>query len=323
MIKNRGIIQAPTLVPQYRHDTFVIVSIVLLVAISLIVLLVSLTAYKTKIKSVTLNENRFLTTEWHLLQELKVQTDKQLREKDSEIAELQERYRVLKTQNPSSSLLTDVQTALKEAISQRDTLLSTKLVSVPETVIANQVASASQSIRKTETDSTVSGDTATSMDTPSPLTGIFALRIKELEGQLVESHKALEASKLASAEQTSSVPKPAPISVSLPPTDLKTTQTPVDAKMIAAASTEATRKVIGILESKRKDLEKEPAPLIEDIKTRSLLRAIVSTAAVKKEYPTLLESLDRYFEVFKNQARVDGLKDAYNSAIDALKPAAE
>jgi len=56
-----------------------------------------------------------------------------------------------------------------------------------------------------------------------------------------------------------------------------------------------------------------------DIKTRSLVRAIVSSSAVSATYPDLLQSLDHYFEVYGQQERLRGQLDAYAAIMESVK----
>lgn len=63
----------------------------------------------------------------------------------------------------------------------------------------------------------------------------------------------------------------------------------------------------------------DPALSLEDIKTRSLLRAIVRTPAIRSEYPSLAAALDRYFELYGAAERRKGEAVAYDEAIAAMK----
>src|SRR6056297_67440 len=91
--------------PQRNIDIHPIISNLVLLVFAAVFLWFTISAYEARIKAVSMQENRFLTTEWHLLQELKVQTDQQLLEKDQEIAKLRQQYLKLAQSNASSTEL--------------------------------------------------------------------------------------------------------------------------------------------------------------------------------------------------------------------------
>ncbi len=77
--------------------------------------------------------------------------------------------------------------------------------------------------------------------------------------------------------------------------------------------------ILDLVEQKKADIAREPPPKIEDIKTRSLLRAIVSSPEIRNEYPGLLEDLDRYFTVYGRQEWLTGQKDAFRFMAETIK----
>ena len=254
--------------------------------------------YQKKIQNVTLAENRFLTTEWHLLQELKAQTDQQLRDKDLEISRLRSEYRKLKQEERTPDRMLELEAELKKAEAERAAILSSRLSAIvtPPPVTPSAITpsvATGLSLRDPDTQRT----SVAALDTAAPakpVTELLGQRIQELEIQVAAQKLRTE-----TAEKK-----------------LKDYIQDTERRRNAATSADS---MIELLEQKKKELEQEPPPKIEDIKTRSLLRAIVSSPAIRQEYPDLLESLDRYFEVYGRQEWITGKKDAYQFTIDSLK----
>jgi len=71
-----------------KRDLFPVVSSLALTLVLAGVLSVAFFNYRNRMQDIVLSENRYLTAEWRLLQELKAQTDAELREKDQQINEL-------------------------------------------------------------------------------------------------------------------------------------------------------------------------------------------------------------------------------------------
>ena len=71
-----------------RRKAFFILPNILLLLLAFVAILAARHLYNERIHALSLKENRFITTEWYLLQTLVNQTEQELREKDREIEAL-------------------------------------------------------------------------------------------------------------------------------------------------------------------------------------------------------------------------------------------
>jgi hypothetical protein len=82
--------------------------------------------FRRQAEIAALKDNRFLTTEWRLMRELKERTDQELRDKDREIDVLRQQYLRLKGSGSSADLLADIEAAMARAESERAAILSAR-----------------------------------------------------------------------------------------------------------------------------------------------------------------------------------------------------
>jgi len=264
----------PTKLNTKRHMFFrLLVPNILLAVLTAGLLFAAVAYFDTLSRTEIRGDNRFLTMEWQLLQELKAETDRQLSQKDREIHDLRARYALLKLQNLSPVELADLEEEIRKAEAERETLVS-KLFSTG----AGSTASG--------TPSSAGQPQAGGFDIVSAL---YRQRIRDLEG-------------LLAAKAASSAPVPAPA-------------------LIAAADTSAadtSAALRGFLERKIRELEQAPAPRFEDLKTRTLLRAIASAPAIRADYPDLLEKTDRYLESSAVLEQAKGRKEAFSEVLGEI-----
>jgi len=257
-----------------RHMFFrLLVPNILLAVLTAGLLFAAVAYFDTLSRTEIRGDNRFLTMEWQLLQELKAETDRQLSQKDREINDLRARYALLKLQNLSPVELAGLEEEIRKAEAERETLVS-KLFSTG----AGSTASG--------TPSSAGQPQAGGFDIVSAL---YRQRIRDLEG-------------LLAAKASSSAPVPAPA-------------------LIAAADTSAadmSSALRGFLERKIRELELATAPRFEDLKTRTLLRAIASAPAIRADYPDLLEKTDRYLESSAVLEQAKGKKEAFSEVLGEI-----
>ncbi len=287
----------PDFNPQRSSAVFTVASNLTLVLVSVGILFTSNYFYKTNIEANTVSENRFITMEWHLLQNLKTETDDQLSEKDREIAELKQKYKDSKLQNVSKELLAEMNAKLKKAEMERAAILTRNFASkiTPEPL---------SSIRSNE-NKTIASAFATET------TDLFSKRIEALEIQLQESlqnNQKMEA-ELARQIQINSLNH-------IIPTETSNKDIVDTSSTSKKAVYREILNILNILDQQK--LDETTQPPLEDIKTRALLRAIVRSPDIRSSYPTLSESLDRYFEFFAYQEQLKGKKNAYDEMIKAL-----
>lgn len=317
------------------NKSYLFLSYTILIVCTVALFGVAARVYQKTIHDVTLTSNRFLTTEWHLLQELKAKTDRQLRDKDIEISRLRAEYLDLKKREFPPDALYEIETKLRKAEEERAIILSLRLSTVaPAATIP--AAGNSSALSLTDAGNLVfpgfagdefgtglrgdgagmGGDRAEGddiayspgTDISAPITELLGKRIQTLEAEVaVHRLRADMAEKqIESYAQAAASGQPG-------------TPTPQQAAGGQGASTNTVRMVLDLLEQKKAEIAREPPPKIEDIKTRSLLRAIVSSPEIRNEYPGLLEALDRYFTVYGRQEWLTGQKDAYGFMVESIR----
>lgn len=258
-------------------DAYLLLSNTFIIACASIVLAVAFYIHQRDIGLATLDDNRFITTEWHLLQELKAQTDQLLRDKDSEIARLRANYHDSLSQDLSPSVLHEIETELKRAEEERAAILASRLSARPPTFVP---ATAGTHATESENPTHVA---------PTPLSVLIAESAAESLATEPQSSQSAVRSDSASATGE------------------------------RASSAEAFQKLTRLLNRKVGEIDAEPPPKIESIRTRSLLRALVSSPSIRAEYPELLDALDRSFEDYGRQEWLKGQKAAYVFTIETIK----
>lgn len=227
----------------------------------------------TKVK--ILVDNRFLTMEWQLLQELKAETDLQLSRKDRELDEMRVRYSLLKMQNMSPAEIGQLQQDILKAEKERET--------IQENLFSAGTANTS---------------IAPSADFSVPQTlgadlgsALYRKRIRDLEEQI-----AIITKNDAARDGANNV---SPVTHSV-------------------SSIDSTRELRLFLEQKIRELDQSATPQFEDLKTRTLLRAIASSPAIRADYPDLLEKTDLFLESYAKQEQLKGKKQAYSELLGEI-----
>lgn len=306
------------------NKSFLLLSYTILAVCTVVLFGVAARVYQKTIQDVTLTSNRFLTTEWHLLQELKVKTDRQLRDKDIEISRLRAEYLDLKKREFPPDALYEIETKLRKAEEERAVILSLRLATVspsPASPAASALDPSALSLTSPgnyvfpgfagdEFGTGVRGDGAkgddnaysAGTDISAPITELLGKRIQTLEAEVAVWRMRAEL-----AERQGEGYANAPTSTASMPAQ------------IPVIPDDSARMILDLVEQKKADIAREPPPKIEDIKTRSLLRAIVSSPEIRNEYPGLLEDLDRYFTVYGRQEWLTGQKDAFGFMAETIK----
>lgn len=257
--------------------------------------------YRTQLDLISSQENRFVTMEWELLQELKRQTDIQLLEKDREIADLRRQYRILMTQNASKQALQELELRISIAGSERDSIASRDPL---------PVGSATEKISFFTGKKDIISD-------PVQLTSLLAARIETLAAQLRERQvyaRTLQ-EQLSAAGMTPET---------LIPGEEKQWQ---ERERQAAAYRDLVSKSKKTFSSVQNDLELLLADEIarsrkpvDNLESWVLLRAIATSPAIRSEYPDLAVSMNRYLESFAEKEKATGRTEAYTQALDTLEP---
>ena len=280
-----------------KKDLFLIISIITLILISVVFLWLAMSYYQKRIKAISLSENRYLTTEWRLLHELKAQSDQKLLEKDKEIAELNRRYLELARGNASASELKQIEIQLQQAEDEREEILS------------NQVDAT------TEIDPEQKewiGDLLPS-ENRSAVTILLETQITLLEIKLNENRKYIrelenERTELMTKQEESTGEY------------IKTlTEKNTRIENLSAEMT-GLNKIIDdtLAELEQKAREEIDRPRMEDLNTLALIRALINEQEIRTDYPGLLEQLDRFIEVYGLQERQKGRREAYAKAAETL-----
>lgn len=271
-----------------KRDLFPVFSSLALTLVLAGVLSVAFFNYRNRMQDIVLSENRYLTAEWRLLQELKAQTDAELREKDKQILELNNRYLSLVRSHASASDLGKIEDQLQQVKRERQEIEARRLnpASTGTIVFENALLRGPQSA-----------------DSQSPLTGILQ---KDLETSRKEiENKAVRIEALGK--------------------EIMDLDAKIAAR--SRGSDQALseyRSRIEILAASLKERGTEQAgnaqlPL-EDLKTWALVRALVSSPEIRAKYPNLLDALDRYLSAYGAVERLKGRREAFSTAAAELQP---
>jgi hypothetical protein len=243
-------------------------------------------------QAAALNDNVFLTTEWRLLKELKDRTDRLLFDKDREIEELRKRYQTLQGQKAAPLLLEAIEAELAKAESERDAILSARLLpGSTAAAAANPVLVSAAPARLSD----------------SSLTALLRDKIRALEEELASGRR--DANAILKERDGLQLQLEASLAQPSAPTRPQESPARPDADAYLA-----------LLQKKRDELAgTAPALSLSDLRTRTLLRAIVRTPAIQAEYPSLSADLDRYFEVYGEVERHKAVRDSYEELIQDAK----
>lgn len=298
--------------PKRKEALLPIVSNLILFVFTAGVLWAAVAQYQERIREATLAENRFLTTEWQLLQEMKRETDQRLAEKDREIAALRREYERMRRGDQSQSDLSEIEARLRQAREERDRILS-RLMEGPLDLSppADQDARGEESVTAGQESptgsepplwSTLSSATAGR----SVIDDIVQRRIAALNDEL----EALQREQERTRREYEAVLE-------------QTVRRSEDSAERLNRAREAAAAAREELERRRREIEAGGHPSVDDLNTRALLRALVTVPAIRAEYPNLLESLDRYFEVYGLQKRLEGRREAYAEAEEVVEAVIE
>jgi len=270
-----------------RRDIFLIVSSALLALFTAGFLLAVLSIYQTRIQTISLRESRFIKTEWQLLQDLKAQTDRELLQKDQEIADLNRNYLSMVRNSGNEAQIENIQSMLQQARAQRETILARR-ESLSSAKPAQQ-----EGWLKTLPPSGGNGPV---------VTRLLQSRVTLLEGQLSESRRQTQ-------ELAGEV-----VALNAQNEEAQRSYQALVAQFGAAAQTLQD----GVAKARRKNTDPQP-PSIEELNTRVLVRAIVGSPEVRVKYPDLLKSLDDYLRDYALQERAAGRQEAYGAVGALLK----
>ncbi|GAB6089213.1 hypothetical protein [Spirochaeta dissipatitropha] len=272
--------------------------VIINIAVGLIILLFVYGAflyYDDSIEEATASEGRFIMTEWQLLRELKLDTDRQLLEKDREISELRQRYLQLSQREPAGSALEDLEQQLMIAEQEREAILQQR-IDVPAAIPPERDRSTDepagirteiprlQLVRDSELNS---------------FTRLLQTRIDTLQAQLDESQlyaEILEDDVRRSLAQISSL-EGVIRNVSELRERISLRTEPIAPESLSDAQEES-------------DLD-----LLE---TRLLVKALVRQPQFLREYPDLPERLDSYFTFLEESGRAEGQEEGYTEAMHEL-----
>lgn len=263
-----------------------LVSNILLLIVVVGVVWWGISIFQSQIRVGTLSESRFVTMEWNLLQQLKAQTDGQLIEKDREIAALRQRYADLLERGGTPADRERLEAEIQGAEEERRSIVQRRMdvAAVPGLTPGGPDASR-------EEDSAGATGTAPLTDSGSVLTRLLReqnqtlmTQLQELEDKITHSQEVAESVRRSVAQ----LPFSAEQGGQSPPSVVQ--QQPGDQQQ---STTELLR-------------------------TRTLLRAVVTKPEIRAEHPELLRELERYLQTLESRASIDGQGSAYRNASAAL-----
>ena len=269
---------------------------ILLVLFTVAVIFFAHHLYDKRIHALTLKENRFITTEWYLLQTLVNQTERELREKDREIEALRLRYSRLLRNNGSADLLERLEAEIEAALADRADILERRLQTsgdipaVPAAAIDTYTVAENASVGSRGHDA---------------LLITLRERMNELAAQLEAEQKQIEILK----REISTVPAASTIPRQTPAADyeerLETLRAGID-------------EVRSLIAERLMELEDGSDGAVEGLMAYQLVRALLSDPAIQVQYPALIADLDAYIEGMGLQEQHNGLRLGYATALDLI-----
>lgn len=293
-----------------QRNSVILISIIIgfLFIITAGFLLFAVSYYQDKINTVSMKESRFLTTEWHILQAIKAETDRQLKEKDQEIAALRRQYRDLVQKNADPRRLHELENQMQEAIKKREEIVAQGFEVNQEDIISTNAGTDIESEASEEV-KLKSVETQMAIRPSSALTELLKQEVKTLEEKLTASrskNKTLE-------EELSEV------RVNDVRTMVENRRRIDELANRLRQSEEAMKVAIEEMRRMEQDSQMAKSPPIEDLNTRALLQAIVNSPQIRTIYPDLGESVDRYLDTYALYHRMKGRKEASAEALEALE----
>jgi len=308
---------------------------------------------RKRAETATLKDNRFLTTEWRLMRELKARTDQELRDKDREIDALRLQYLRGKGSGSSADLLAEIEAAMARAESERAAILASRTNpeagGLPAASALPSLQPASATPATTATTATTAtpaapakgeggaagapgGDAVaeamTSPGSDNALAELLRRRIVSLEDALRRSQagsaaieRELAALRLDAARQASGVPSASSASATALAAPLQSPGPTIPSAQAAPwDAADAVAAILSALESERAGLADPETVLgLSDLKTRSIMRAIVRSPAIRSQYPDLFEALDRYLELVEKVGYLKGKQEALDEAMTEIR----
>ena len=287
--------------PLNNQNVFLLVSNGALVVFAVAFIWFSLAFYREKGSEISFSESYFVTTEWNLMQTLKLNTDRQLMNKEQEILGLRQRYLQL-LQNPESSQgAMELRNQLRRAEDERRDILSLRLAPPGQANPADLEA-----VIAAAPDMSAAAPRSPQSSSASMM---FQSRIEMLETQLADE-KALSS---AISDTLAALSKERELSSRAFMEELALRDATI-ARISAAGSSafDAIRRDSQNLEARRQAIEL-------DLNTKVLLRAIASSPEIRARYPDLLASLDRYFDQLALVERLRGRAETYAATSKALE----
>lgn len=285
--------------PRHAHDSFMVYSNVFLAVVTMALIGAAALGSRARLSSISLAENRFITTEWRLLQALKADTDRLLMEKDRQISDLRRRYYVLVQDPGAVSSLLEVESQLRQAEEERGAILSQRMdaLAKPAEAPASSAVAATRAVAATYASEALRA------------------RVVTLETQLAEQ-KSLVAALNARLSALDRASRQAAAEYAEALGVRNASLSALSARLAALeraadAAADGLRKRIGGLEA----LE---GLTVEELATKALVRALISSPNVRAQYPGLLDAFDRYLVSYGLIERRAGRDEAYGYGLHAF-----
>ena len=296
--------------PERSGTTMPVIANVILLVCTAGILWWALTTHREQQRVTAVEESRFITMEWNLLQELKAQTDQQLMDKDREITALRRRYAALQRAGASAAERQQLERELEQAAAERERIMARRFDLVP-------------AAPEPVTDAAGETDTPTAQPaiiTPSPLTEVLEDRTTTLREEI----EARDATIGVLEDDLTELRATYTDTISRYERELAELQHGVAATTDRTAPPTISYDEIRLLteETIRASISRDgPDPeqtTLELLNTRTLLRAIVNTPEVREEHPELGQELDRYLATIQARSERQGRNDAFLAAERAL-----
>ncbi|MEX2444309.1 MAG: hypothetical protein WD492_11920 [Alkalispirochaeta sp.] len=260
----------------------------------------AITTYREQIRTATLEESRFVTMEWNLLQQLKAQTDQQLSQKDKEIAELRRRYQEALRTDSNAAERDALQTQIRRAEEERRVIVSQRLETNGTTSDAAPMETESD---VQETSAVLPNLDALVRSDATPLMDALQIQLTSVRTQLAERDSRIDFLQ-DEIERLQNVVSEVRERSSVPPAVVQAVERSTEAITTSEAA------------------ETAPMDTVDLLNTRTLIKAILSAPEVRTDFPGLVDRLDQYTATVESRAHRDGRTQSLHVASTAIETAA-
>ncbi len=258
--------------------------------------------YQNRIQEASLKENRYITTEWHLLQIMKNQAEEELESKNQEIQRLRDQYEKLKKEAFGESALREIEERIHTAEAERDKILDQMTLDIPIDIsadIQDEIDTAPLIVRRLSLSDNFNRQELIELRRKEKADQVVIDQLKDQVGFLVADRNSLEDTLTADRSRFER-----------------------DLSLVNSRNSALVSEFEGLKESVREESAALDGQDIIDIRylTRyELVGVILNLPEIREQYPELNQDLSDFIEKIRSIERSKGAQNAYEKVLDRLE----